>query len=156
LRSTAGSKDLATRFAVAYSLAELNDEIAIETKIALSKDSNEDVRDWATFNLHLGLDAERINKQEIKDAFYDRLNDQNEETRYEAIVGLALCKDARVLPVLIEALAEKDVWDLAIEAAREMAHPALLPSLKALRLWWSDSVRPDILDHAIDSCRHRS
>jgi hypothetical protein len=152
LRRAAKSKDPLTRFAVAFSLADLIDEIAIQTKIALSRDADEDVRDWATFNLHLGLDSERRNRKEIKDAFYARINDPHAETRYEAIVGLAMCKDARVLPLLIEALEQKDVWDLAIEAAREMGHPALLPALKGLRLWWRDSIRPDLLDYAIASC----
>jgi len=153
LRRVKGSADPATRFAIAYSLADLNDKVAIETKIALSTDQDDDVRDWATFNLHLGLDGEMRKRQEIRDAFFARLSDSHEETRYEAIVGLAICKDERVLPILIAALNEKDVWDLAIEAAKELSHPSLLPALAKLRTWWGDGKRPDLLDQAIDCCK---
>ena len=37
------------RFAVAFALADLEDELAIKTKIEMTRDGDPSVRDWATF-----------------------------------------------------------------------------------------------------------
>jgi len=152
LQLVAASPDPSTRSAAAYSLGRLGDEIAIAAKIALSKDSDDDVRNWAIFGLHLGLEDEQCHRQDVRDALYDRISDPYDETRYEAIAGLARCKDSRVLEPLIEALGSQNVRVLAIEASRDMGEPSLYPSLIALREWWHASSRPDLLDEAIAAC----
>ena len=141
-----------TRFAAAYSLGELHDEFAIQTKISLSADEDDDVRDWATFGLQLGLVGDQTQREDIRDALYARVEDYYEDVRYEAIEGLARCRDARVIEPLIEALEQPEVWDLAIEAAAAMADPALYPALVKLRTWWQDGERPDRLDIAMACC----
>ncbi len=153
MQRAAQSGDSKTRFAAAFAFGGLNDEIAIQAMIALSKDADDDVRDWATFGLHLGLEDEQKARQDIRDAFYARLTDPHEDTRYEAIEGLARCKDTRVLEPLIAALESDTVRHMVIEAAGEMAHPELYLSLIKLKQWWNDSDESGLLDQAIANCR---
>lgn len=155
LRRAATSPNPNTRFAAAYSLGNLSDDIAIESKIALSRDSDDDTRDWAAFGLHLGLKDEQKGRQDIRDAFFERITDSHDNTRFEAIEGLALCKDSRVIEPLIVALECEEVWETAIKAAKEMAHQALYPSLVALKEWWSCSHETQLLDEAIANCAPR-
>lgn len=141
-----------TRFAVAYSLGGLNDPTALTDMIALSRDTKDETRDWATFGLHLGMDAgeEREDRQDVRDALYDRLTDPHEDTRYEALDGLAKHKDPRVLEPLLAALQEESVFTLAVDAAKEIGDPSLYESLVELRDWWD--VDSELLEEAIESC----
>lgn len=108
------------RFAVACALGSFaNDPAAVRGLLALTRDSDDDVRDWAVFGLGNLGDAD---SSEIRDAFLARLRDSNEEVREEAMVGLAKRKDERVLPVLLRALnqpepGDPEVTTLTIEAA---------------------------------------
>jgi HEAT repeat protein len=111
------------RFAVACSLGSFaNDPAAVHALLVLTRDADDDVRDWAVFGLGNLSDADST---EIRDALFARLNDSNEDVREEAIVGLAKRKDERVLPALIAALHESaldgpGVTMLTIEAADAM------------------------------------
>lgn len=81
------------RSAVVYALLTVNDPVAIDTLILLSTDKVADIRNWATFGLGTQLenrDAHIIN------ALWNRINDTNEDTRLEAIAGLAHREDPRV------------------------------------------------------------
>lgn len=152
LQRAAGSADPATRMAAAYSLAALSDEGAIECKISLSRDPDDNVRDWSTIGLYLALEGDQYKRQDIRDALYDRVNDCHEDTHYEALEGLARCKDSRVIEPLIVALACDNVWISAIDSAKEMGDPALYPSLMELKARWSGSNESDELEEAIASC----
>jgi HEAT repeat protein len=66
--------------------------------IALSCDEDSNVRDWATFGLGSIID---IDSTAIREALLARLKDDDDETRIEAIEGLALRGDARVVPVIL-------------------------------------------------------
>ena len=111
------------RFALACALGSFaNDPAAIQSLIALTIDTDDDVRDWAVFGLGNLGDGDSV---EIRDALLSRLNDSNENVREEAIVGLARRKDQRVLPALIGALNQSGFDDpeatmLTIEAANAM------------------------------------
>lgn len=108
------------RFAVACALGPFaNDPEAIQALMALTRDADDDVRDWAVFGLGNLGDADFT---EIRDALFARLKDSNEEVREEAMVGLAKRKDPRVLAALIAALNQPEldgpgVTMLTIEAA---------------------------------------
>lgn len=111
------------RFALACALGSFaNDPEAIQSLIALTDDTDDDVRDWAVFGLgNLG----NADSAEIREAIFARLNDSNEDVREEAMVGLARRKDQRVLPALIRALTQSGLNDsgvtvLTIEAANAM------------------------------------
>jgi len=108
------------RFAAACSLGSFaNDPEAVQALIALTRDSDDDVRDWAVFGLGNLGDAD---SPEIRDALFFRLSDSNEDVREEAMVGLAKRKDKRVLQALFAALNQSEidgpgVTKLTIEAA---------------------------------------
>ncbi len=128
------------RFAVVSAMLPHSDPRAIQTLIDLSRDESDRVRDWATFGLgsqvgsvgpeHQG--EEEVDTPALRDALAARLNDPHEDARCEAIVGLAMRRDARVLPVLVQELEKGPGLSLILEAARWAASPTLCPSLRKL------------------------
>jgi hypothetical protein len=105
------------RFDVACALGSCADDpanIAILTQ--LMHDTDEVVRDWATFGLGVQGDAD---SEDIRNALAERLGDSYFDTRMEAVRGLAERGDLRVLPALMEELrsAAEPEWR-AVEAAR--------------------------------------
>jgi HEAT repeat protein len=106
------------RFAVACALGSFSgDPTAVDALVSLTRDEDEDVRDWATFGIGaLG----KSDSPSIRDALVARLDDSFEDARQEAIVGLARLRDERVLPALIAHLKRDEVADIVIEAGLEM------------------------------------
>ena len=104
------------RYAVAWVLPGGlgNEPEVIDTLLRLMRDSDSDVRDWATFGLGTQSDAD---SPVIRDALFDRLQDGDEDTRAEATAGLAKRKDLRALPVVIEELGREEYGVLYEEAA---------------------------------------
>lgn len=154
LKTLVDHPSAAVREAVASSLGAQDDRQSISTLIKLTRDCCEDVRNWATFSL--GALCHR-NTAPVRDALFARLEDDHEETKYEAIFGLAVRKDPRVLQVVKEALQCKRVWSLALEAAEELADPSLYPLLQNLKLKWqgeqSDNYLMSTLDSALEACQ---
>ncbi len=149
LKRLAAAPSAATRKAVAYSLHELDDDVAVELLIGLSADGDGEVRNWATFGLQPENKA-LTDKQEIRDALFARVHDEHMEARHEALVGLAQYKDARVVAPLIEVLTAESVWQLAVEAAESCGASELTPHLIKLRDWWD--VDSELLERAIAAC----
>ena len=90
------------RHAVAFALGSFGSAIEARTcLLALMRDPDEDVRDWATFGLGQLSDADSA---EIRDAFARRLDDPFIDVRVEAMAGLAKRRDPRALPPLIRQL----------------------------------------------------
>jgi HEAT repeat protein len=126
-----GHADSVIRYWVTHALTAMNeDERCIEGLIHLSKDSDADVRDWATFGL--GSQTEE-DTPAIREALVARLNDADEIVRGEALVGLAKRQDERVIEPLLQAL-ESETYkrttnDYAAEALSEFRevekHPRL-------------------------------
>ena len=85
----------------------------IDTLLQLMRDSDSDVRDWATFGLGTQSDADSL---AIREALFARFQNEDEDTRAEAVVGLAKRKDLRALPVVIEEL-ERDEYGVLYEEA---------------------------------------
>ncbi|WP_327684800.1 ankyrin repeat domain-containing protein [Streptomyces sp. NBC_00467] len=114
----AGHPDAAVRHDVALSLFGLvpdGHRQGTETLIALSRDTDDQVRDWATTALaHLGGDT-----AEIREALAARLEDPDPDTAAEAAQGLARRQDPRAVPVLARILADGDPDGYAHEAAAE-------------------------------------
>ena len=77
-------------------------EDVLQTLIGLSGDSEDDVRDWATFALGTLADAD---EPELRDALAARLDDPDEATRLEAVHGLAVRGDPRAAEPAREVLA---------------------------------------------------
>jgi len=137
------------RYAVVFALAGYEDDLAIQTKIEMSADEDELVRDWAT----CGLGRIEVDTPDIRAALLARVVDADEITRGEALVGLARRKDQRVIQPLTKELKRYSIaehGDYSVEAAEEIADPQLLPILTRLRR--STNIDDTRLDEAIRLC----
>jgi HEAT repeat protein len=104
------------RFAVVNGLLAHEDERAVQALIELSADEDSDVRDWATFGLGTQIE---LTTPALLDALAARLSDPDDDTRAEAIVGLARRHDKRVVPVRVAEIEggwDTDMTDDAVEA----------------------------------------
>jgi HEAT repeat protein len=117
------------REAVAHALGGRADPNADDTLRLLSADGDTDVRNWATFGL--GSLCER-DTPDIRDALADRLADEDEEVRGEALVGLARRRDPRATAAIVAALNGGDVSPLVIEAAESMPSAEFIGPLRAV------------------------
>lgn len=132
------------RHAVVLALSGHEVPLAIQYLISLSKDLEANVRDWATFALGTQLE---LDTPAIRNALVERLDDPDEDTRGEALIGLARRKDKRVIDALKKELSSESIGTLTIESAQLIASKELYPSLVALRKWWD--VNPKLLEQAI-------
>lgn len=121
--------DKAIREALVWALLGINHKPAIAMLIQLSRDKVDTIRDWATFGL--GQQTERNNKA-IRAALWDRVDDPHNDTRAEAIMGLALRKEARVGDVIRREVEGGSPGTLIFEAAAALHLTSLLASLQAL------------------------
>lgn len=142
------------RMGVVLGLTAQPDELAIDALIELSDDEDPDIRNWATFGLGSQIET---NTPAICDALFDRAilelgeDDPMSEIRGEALLGLAMRNDPRVISPLIEELQSECVGTLAVEAASIVGSPRLYPVLIDLQDWWD--VNPNLLQLAISNCR---
>lgn len=145
------------RFSVAVALGSYASPEAIDALLRLAKDVSGDVRNWATFGLGSMHD---VDNARVRDLLWSNLTDSHDDVRGEALVGLAVRKDTRIIPVLLERLgAGSRVFELT--AAEYMASPLLLARLNAIKDEASsaDELNPYwyrcLLD-AIDACSSTS
>lgn len=85
----------AVRSGVVFALLSRSNQSSVRTLIRLSKDPAEDVRNWATFGLGTMIDDDT---SKIRQALVHRFDDPSDETRCEALVGLARRK-VTLLPI---------------------------------------------------------
>jgi HEAT repeat protein len=116
--SLASSPSDRVRYSVAWCLGRRDDTRAVATLIALSRDADAEVRDWATFGVGSLSDADN---SEIRQALVDRLDDSDGDTRAEAMVGLARRGDTRADAAVAAALSQPDPGSLVYEAAELIA-----------------------------------
>lgn len=116
------------RFNLVFALSGIEHEFAINQLIELSSDRHSDIRDWATFSI--GSQVE-MSTPSIVAALRSRLNDSDDDTRSEAISGLAKRKDIGIKKILIEALENTDDHGpLILESIEEFGDPSFIPLLK--------------------------
>ncbi len=145
------------RMSVVLGLTAQEDPVAIAALIELSADDDGDIRNWATFALGSQVDADT---PELRQALFDRAiletgaDDPSAEIRGEALLGLAIRRDRRVINPLIEELESEAVGILAVEAAQAAADVRLVPTLLALQEWWD--LDAELLAAAIVSCESGS
>ncbi len=139
------------RDGVVFGLLTHKDMLAIETLIELSADEVEHVRDWATFGLGSMIETDT---KEVRDALARRLNDEHDDTRFEALVGLARRNDEQVIGPLLEELSSDDVSLEALDIAAYGESPMICPALLALKARWEgrDDEYTKLLEHAISMC----
>lgn len=147
------------RHAVVFGLLSQDDDLAVATLIELSRDPDSDVRDWATFGLGTQIDRDT---PELRDALVARLTDSDEDTRCEALRGLAARADTRAIPQLLTELEVDDergdlslVEEALLELAARTADARLRPHVEAARRDWVDSYpdepMPEDLRTAVDA-----
>jgi HEAT repeat protein len=135
------------RHGVVFCLLGHDDPKAVETLIELSKDEDAYVRDWATFGLGTQID---LDTQAIRDALADRLNDEDDDARHEAMAGLAKRKDRRVIAAITKGLSLDCVENEALEAAAVLADPELYPLLGSV--YRHGDADEELLGEAMKAC----
>jgi HEAT repeat protein len=99
---------------VAYTLPILGlTEDSLSTMRELTRDTDSEVRDWATF----GLAQSDADDAATRQALFARIDDLDDDTRAEAMYGLAKRGDERVRDPLRLELEREDVGSLFVEAA---------------------------------------
>ncbi|MFH9721553.1 ankyrin repeat domain-containing protein [Streptomyces sp. NPDC017254] len=135
LLAAAGHPDAAVRRAVAGALAGIvpaGHTEALGVLLALSRDGDARVRDWATLALAELPDDTPL----VREGLAERLGDTDPETAAEAARGLAIRQDPRAVDALASALADGDPDGAAREtalAALEYVHDARVRT----RLEWT-------------------
>lgn len=122
LARMADNEEPEVRWAVAFALGGRSDPAAVAALIRLADDPVAHVRERATFGLG---ELATLDSPEVRAALHQRLDDANEEIRYEAIRGLARCGDIRAVESLVDALVEQpDNFSLfpAAQALLKMPH----------------------------------
>lgn len=139
--------DPAVRHAVVLALGSAECPDSIGSLIHLSRDVDDNVRDWATFTLGTLFETDT---PQIREALFERIADRHDDTRGEALLGLARRKDLRVDDALKTELESDSVWALIVEAAEALASPGLRQHLINLQRWWD--IDPQLLARAIAAC----
>lgn len=114
------------REGLTFALLGVNDLKAIDALIELSADRLSKIRNWATFGLASQTDR---NNKTIRDALWKRVNDKHQETRLEAIFGLAKRKDDRVKEIIKRELTTGEYGSLLLKAIIETEDERYLPLL---------------------------
>lgn len=73
------------RFSVAFGLGALEAPVVVPALIDLTTDDDSDVRDWSIFAL---ARLRKDDSEEIRAVLWARVDDDDLETRWEAIAGL--------------------------------------------------------------------
>lgn len=148
----AGHADSAMRWDVAVALGCYHEPAAIDALMRLAVDAEPEVRDWATFGLGT---QQTIDTPQVREVLWRNLGDDDEDVRGEALVGLAARRDLRVIDHLLTQL-DPDCRVYLLEAAEQLASPALLPALRALEDGLRDSEREGYwfgrLQSAMNAC----
>lgn len=127
------------KFQLVMSLLGLENENAISTLIELSQDKYSDIRNWSTFGLGSQIE---INNAEITKALWNRINDENQETKLEAIVGLANRKDSRIKEIIKRELKNGEYGTLLFDAIETLNDKDFIPLLmENLKLAKNDNGR---------------
>lgn len=110
-----------------FALLGIDNLNAIETLIKLSSDKLSHIRNCATFGLGTQIES---NNKNIREALWNRVNDKHQETKLEAIVGLAKRKDNRVNEIIKRELIDGEYGILLFEAIIETCDKQFLPLLR--------------------------
>ncbi len=111
---------------IVNALGFIEDEKAIDVLIKFSKDKANHIRSWATF--YIG--QVDFDNESIREALWNRINDKHQETRMEAIIGLAKRKDNRVLEIINQELTKDDFGSMLFEAILETENKDFIPILQ--------------------------
>jgi HEAT repeat protein len=106
--------DADVRFAVAFALGCFsNDPRSVEGLLKLASDPGAETRDWAVF----GIGFADADSEEIRRTLLRCLDDECEDVREEAAVGLGKRRDERLIPKLLKMLDQPGLKVRVAEAA---------------------------------------
>lgn len=123
------------------------DDPAVVALIELSSDPDSEVRNWATFGIGSQLP---VDGPATRAALWARIDDPDEPTAAEALLGLARRHAEGILAVVRAGLEADTVGRLTVEAAGFARSPVLLPALVELADWWD--VDEELLATATRAC----
>ncbi len=120
-------KAIEVRHGLVFALLGIENKKVIDTLIQLTEDKISSIRNWATFGI--GSQIETSN-QEIKLALWKRIKDNHQETKLEAIVGLANRGDSEVKKIIIKELEKGEYGSLIFDAIECSNDKDFLPQLE--------------------------
>src|SRR3954468_14296540 len=103
-----GHEDARVREGAADALAGREDPRVLEALVELTRDPEPGIRDWATFALGA---LSPHDTPALRQALAERLDDRDDDTRIEAVHGLALRGDTRALDAVLDLLGEVGAHD---------------------------------------------
>jgi hypothetical protein len=114
----------------------------VQRVIELTRDSDPDIRDWATFAIAQQIPLAEVDNNEIRQALIDRTHDRHFDTKSEAYIGLANRGDISQVEQFGDWLAVRSMagplGKLNIEASGKFGSPSFYSSLLKIREWWGD------------------
>jgi hypothetical protein len=116
------------RYSLVSALSGIKNPKAIETLIELSDDKFSSIRNWATFGI--GTLSEE-NNDRIINALWKRTKDKHQETKLEAIVGLANRNGFKVKEQIIDELKKGEYGTLLFDAIETLKDKDFIPYLKS-------------------------
>lgn len=121
------NKDSSLRLGLVSSLLGLNNDYAIDTLIDLSNDKVQEIRNWATFGIGSQIETDN---DKIRKALWNRIHDKNQDTKLEAIVGLAQRNEMKVKDAIQQELIDGEYGTLLFEAIELLNCVEFIPLLK--------------------------
>jgi HEAT repeat protein len=106
--------------------------------IAMTRDDDVSNRDWATFF----LSQQNIDTPEVRAALIEAVQDENENVRAEALLGIAQIDAKLATPFVLKELSRDHASMPVFEAAMIIADPILIDSLR----FWTDPSEDEYLD----------
>ena len=111
-------KSVNVRHGLVSAILAIDKTKPINTLIQLTKDKDSDIRDWATFGIGTQIETDNLI---IRETLWERINDSDENTRFEAIIGLAKRKDQKIKDIIKNELLKIDEFgSLILEAIEEL------------------------------------
>ena len=118
------------RYAAVHGLMPHDAPRVVEAMINLSRDSDPDVRNWATFTLASQFESD---SPPLRSALEERLAESDPEIRGEALLGLARRQHASIALQILRELQGEFHGDWAVDAAGLLADARFIPALEHLK-----------------------
>lgn len=117
------------RYAAVHGLMPHDTPRVVEAMINLSRDSDPDVRNWATFTLARQFESDSLS---LRSALEERLAESDPEIHGEALLGLAARRHVGLAPQILRELHGDFQGDWAVEAAGLLGDAQFITALREL------------------------
>lgn len=124
------NKSKEIRYALVFSILTLENETATNILIKLSNDKSPRIRDWALFGLGTQIETDN---HEIRKTLYKHCFDKDDQSKQEAIKGLANRNDERVYEIILNELQTENFGSLLFETIMQIKNgEKFLPELRKI------------------------